>query len=43
MGYVEGNVQWVHKIVNFMKQALPDNEFINWCRIIVNNNIEGNI
>ena len=29
-GYVEGNLQWVHKDVNFMKQELSDEKFINW-------------
>lgn len=33
-GYIEGNVQWVHKIVNKMKNVLPDEEFIEWCCII---------
>lgn len=37
-GYVEGNVQWVHKKVNFMKQALSDTEFINLCKLIAENN-----
>ena len=27
-GYIEGNVQWVHKKLNMMKQAMPDQEFI---------------
>lgn len=30
-GYIEGNVQWVHKDVNIMKQEMKDDEFINWC------------
>jgi hypothetical protein len=34
-GYVEGNVQWVHKVINFMKQALTESEFVEWCRLIV--------
>jgi hypothetical protein len=33
-GYVEGNVQWVHKIVNEMKWAKTDEELIYWCNII---------
>lgn len=33
-GYVEGNVQWVHTKVNFMKQALDQNEFIDFCKKI---------
>lgn len=33
-GYVPGNVQWVHKDVNIMKQDLSDEDFINWCKTI---------
>jgi len=36
-GYVEGNVQWVHKDVNKMKQDLPQNTFLNWCKLIEEN------
>lgn len=33
-GYVEGNVQWVHKRVNFLRNVLPVEEFISWCAAI---------
>ncbi len=33
-GYVKGNVQWVHKIVNRMKGTLSDSEFKNWCKLV---------
>jgi hypothetical protein len=33
-GYVRGNVQWVHKDINFMKQDLSQTEFINYCKLI---------
>jgi hypothetical protein len=33
-GYVSGNVQWVHTIINFMKTSLPQREFIRWCRLV---------
>lgn len=33
-GYIEGNVQWVHKIVNQMKWNIPQDEFILWCKAI---------
>lgn len=36
-GYVKGNVQWVHKDVNFMKQDLSQREFVEYCRLIVKN------
>jgi hypothetical protein len=31
-GYVLGNVQWVHKMVNIMKNKFPQDEFIEMCR-----------
>ena len=33
-GYTIDNVQWVHKIVNMMKQNLPENIFEEWCKKI---------
>lgn len=33
-GYVEGNVQWVDKRINFMKGSLPQQEFIQLCKLI---------
>lgn len=35
IGYVMGNVQWVHSTVNYMKTDLIEEEFIEWCRKIV--------
>ena len=32
IGYVEGNVQWVHKHINFMKLSKTDKEFVEWCQ-----------
>lgn len=34
LGYVRGNCQWVHKDVNVMKMAMPENEFFLWCHTI---------
>lgn len=34
-GYILGNVQWVHKIVNQMKWALSSDEFLEWCDAVV--------
>lgn len=31
-GYVVGNVQWVHPTVNFMKHAMSQGHFIEWCK-----------
>lgn len=39
-GYVEGNVQWVHRVVNFMKQSLSDEDFVRWCKKVVSHSIE---
>lgn len=36
-GYIEGNVQWVHKKVNLMKNSMTDKELIEWCMKIVSN------
>lgn len=36
-GYEIGNVQLVHKVINVMKNVLSDNEFIEWCRKVTNN------
>ena len=31
-GYLKGNVQWVHKLVNVMKSNMCDDDFIYLCR-----------
>jgi hypothetical protein len=35
-GYIRGNVQWVHKHVNLMKNKLDQNYFIKLCATIAN-------
>lgn len=37
-GYVEGNVQWVHKHINMMKRQLNNREFLDWCKTTTNYN-----
>jgi len=37
VGYLIGNVQWVHKQINVMKGALSDAEFIEWCQKVTRN------
>jgi len=37
LGYVRGNVHWVHKKVNQMKWDFSLSEFLDWCRQIVRN------
>lgn len=36
-GYIEGNVQWVHKDINFMKQSYSEEYFKELCKKIVEN------
>lgn len=36
--YEIGNIQWVHKQVQQMKWTTKQDEFIEWCKIIANNN-----
>ena len=33
-GYIKGNVQWVHKMVNYMKQDYSQEYFLNMCKKI---------
>lgn len=35
-GYIEGNVQWVDKRINSMKNDMSEKEFINFCRLVSN-------
>lgn len=42
-GYIKGNVQWVHKEINIMKQEFTDKYFIEMCTIVSNNNPTKNI
>lgn len=36
-GYIEGNVQWIHKVVNIMKNKFPQEDFVNYCCKIADN------
>lgn len=38
IGYIEGNVQWVHKDVNKMKMAMVEDKFLYWCKTISQHN-----
>lgn len=33
-GYTEGNIQWVHKTINLMKNVLSEEEFLMWCSCV---------
>jgi hypothetical protein len=38
-GYIEGNVQWVHKDINMMKSNHTTKKFFNWCKkVCLHNN-----
>lgn len=39
-GYVEGNVQWLHKDVNVAKQDKSDEEFVEMCKKVARHNKE---
>lgn len=41
IGYVPGNVQWVHRDLNMMRRALDINEFINLCTVVADHNRPG--
>lgn len=36
-GYIKGNLQWVHKDINRMKNIYSNDYFINICKLITNN------
>lgn len=36
-GYIKGNVQWVHKDINWMKGDIEENKFVELCGYIWNN------
>jgi hypothetical protein len=33
-GYIEGNVQWLHKDINMMKQRINNCLFIEYCKLV---------
>ena len=36
-GYIEGNVQWVHRNINTMKWDFTQEEFIKYCKLVAQN------
>jgi hypothetical protein len=38
LGYIEGNVQWVHKLINIMKNKTSDIDFIQMCKYVSEKN-----
>lgn len=41
-GYIEGNVQWLHKHVNMMKRTFPNSEIIDFFENVADNYIRKN-
>jgi len=37
MGYIKGNVQWVLKDINMMKQQYSQSRFIELCKMVTKN------
>lgn len=37
LGYIPGNVQWVHKDINMMKRIYSNEYFINMCKLVTDN------
>jgi hypothetical protein len=35
-GYEPGNIQWVYKSINLMKNNFLEADFIYWCRLVAN-------
>ena len=33
-GYLPGNIQWVHKTINLMRNVLSVEDFISWCNLV---------
>lgn len=41
VGYVVGNLQWIHKTINKMRREYSIDEYIYWCKLVANHaNIE---
>jgi hypothetical protein len=40
VGYVNGNIQWVHKKINWMKWEIDESVFVEMCRLVTNRNKE---
>lgn len=39
LGYIEGNVQWVYKDINFMKGEMSHQEFVEMCKMVTEHTI----
>lgn len=39
-GYINGNVQWIHKDINFMKNSFSQDKFLKYIELIYKNNFQ---
>lgn len=39
IGYLESNVQWVHKVINRMKSNMSDATFACWCKKVTDHSV----
>lgn len=39
LGYIEGNIQWVHKVVNILKSNIDNQVFLNICMMITKHHL----
>jgi hypothetical protein len=37
-GYVDGNVQWIHKCINIMKNGFSEDDFLRFCKRVYEHN-----
>jgi peroxiredoxin family protein len=42
-GYTKDNIQWIHKDLQKMKMDMPEDKFINWCNLIIENRKKNNV
>ena len=35
IGYIEGNVQWIHKDINNIKQDFPEEQLLEYCKLLL--------
>jgi hypothetical protein len=40
LGYIEGNLQWVHKTINLMKRNLTNQDFLEFCKKVVEHDVK---
>jgi len=41
LGYVVGNIRWVHKHINIMKNRYADSYFVDLCQAVTDHQVKG--